>query len=239
MNAHIRNIALLFVVMHLVNKLDQKDERVILGARTAYATFLLTALLLNAFVRRLVIKKADGRLLEVPLKPTLQNPTPDPNVRQRLTVQEYDISLLDATRSQLFLQTALLVFLHWKMGSVAPLILQAIMGFVRQLDDPLIKIHLLGHRDTGALERPFKSEPNPLLKLLGLDPSRNQASARQGSDSHIDDTAVQSRSQPGETQHVTPVGDVGNVSDSSADEAIAQDSASDDEQKSMRGKKDD
>jgi hypothetical protein len=38
---------------------------------------------------------------------------------------------------------------------------------------------------------------------------------------------------------VTPVGDVGNVSDSSADEAIAQDSASDDEQKSMRGKKDD
>jgi hypothetical protein len=27
-----------------VNKLDQKDERVILGARTAYATFLLTAL---------------------------------------------------------------------------------------------------------------------------------------------------------------------------------------------------
>jgi hypothetical protein len=228
MNAQLRNIALLFVVMHLVNKLDQKDERVILGARTAYTTFLLTALLLNTLVRRLVVKKADVRPLEVPLKPTLQNPTPDPNVRQRITVQQYDLSLLDSTRSQLLLQTALLLFLHWKMGSVSPLILQAVMGFFRQLDDPLIKIHLFRQRDTGTLERPFKAEPNPLLKLFGLDPSRRQTET--STTENAPGAAMSANhATVSEVQGAAVDSGMDDVSDSSADEALVQDSDSEEE----------
>lgn len=238
MNAQLRNIALLFVVMHLVNKLDQKDERVILGARTAYTAFLLTALLLNALLRRLVVNKADARPLEVPVKPTLQNPTPDPNVRQRITVQQYDLSLLDATRSQLLLQTALLLFLHWKMGSVSPLILQSVMGFFRQLDDPLIKIHLFGQRDAGPLERPFKPEPNPLFKLLGLDPNRRQTERRIVEDSG-DALTARGNAEASETQGETAASTVDDVSDSSADEALAPDSESEEEKPTPSRKKED
>mmetsp|Transcript_28534 Transcript_28534/g.69452 ORF Transcript_28534/g.69452 Transcript_28534/m.69452 type:complete len:149 (-) Transcript_28534:26-472(-) len=68
------------------------------------------------------------------------------------------------------MMNALIVsFIHYKMGTVTPMVMTAAMGLVRFLDDPQVKLHVLGHKDEGDLQRPFKSD-NPLAKLLGLGP---------------------------------------------------------------------
>lgn len=39
--------------------------------------------------------------------------------------------------------------------------LQAIMGIILVLEDPLFRIYILGNKPVGALKRPFKKEVSP------------------------------------------------------------------------------
>lgn len=86
--------------MKWANTLDQNDPRMILGARTAYLSFLLVALGLNLWMMRRVKTLGDGRTITVPKKPTLSNPTPSANDVDRLQVEQYDLSLLSAATDE-------------------------------------------------------------------------------------------------------------------------------------------
>lgn len=41
------------------------------------------------------------------------------------------------------------------------------MGPMGLLEDPLVKIHVLGHKAEGDLQRPFKPPPSPFEGLMG------------------------------------------------------------------------
>ena len=254
MNPQIRNLLLALVLYKWAGRLDPQDERVILGARTAYLAFLVVALGINYLLRARVRAARDGRVLQMPRRPTMENPRPAAGETEQVSVQQYDESLLKAARTQLLMQTAFLAFFHWKMGAITPLVLQAVMGVFRQFDDPLVKIHLLGHAARGPLERPFKPEPNPLMQLLGVNEG---AMRRTPSGTPTESAAPQGGAAAGTVTESAPGGaeaavgrltaaangwlrpppppapatadDLGEVTDSSADEAVAPDDEDDDE----------
>jgi len=56
---------------------------------------------------------------------------------------------------------ALVVGLHSWKGFLQPLVIQAIMGILLAIDDPLFRIYVLGSPPVGPLKRPFKKDASP------------------------------------------------------------------------------
>merc|ERR1712157_601934 len=73
---------------------------------------------------------------------------------------EYDIAQTTSFNNQLFFPTAMLFFLHFKLGQVQPLIYQSASGILNLIYSPLWQAYVLGRN----LERPFKI-PSPLDNL--------------------------------------------------------------------------
>merc|ERR1712157_196524 len=88
------------------------------------------------------------------------------------TVMEYDISQSVSFNNRLFFPTAILFFLHFKLGQVQPLIYQSASGILNLIYSPLWQAYVLGRN----LERPFKI-PSSNLASTTTDASNSSSNS--------------------------------------------------------------
>jgi hypothetical protein len=72
---------------------------------------------------------------------------------------EYDLKQAKSMQSGMIFNMMFMWFLHFKMGQVQPLLIQAITGFINLFYSPLFQVYVLGRN----LERPFV---NPAAKRV-------------------------------------------------------------------------
>lgn len=160
--------------MQYVNRLDQNDPVVVWWSRFAFLAYLVVSAAIYVFLTDQVWRKRDQRQVVVrsPPNPFAASEANGPESSVK-TVQQYDSEMISQGKRGLLFNTVLVSIIHVKMGTISPLLMAVVMGLTRYLDDPQVKLHLLGYRDEGPLQRPFKSE-NPLAKLLGMEESNPQ-----------------------------------------------------------------
>lgn len=59
---------------------------------------------------------------------------------------------------QIVLGCCILILVHYKWGFVQPLFLQCVLPFKNLFDAKVVKVHLLGQKAEGELQRPFKAD---------------------------------------------------------------------------------
>lgn len=87
--------------------------------------------------------------------------------KKEQTVSEYDSAQVIKSAGQALFALCLTCGIHYKWGNPTPLLFQCLMGPMGLLEDPLVKIHILGHKAEGDLKRPFKPPPSPFEGLMG------------------------------------------------------------------------
>lgn len=108
---------------------------------------------------------------------------------ETITVMEYDLRQLASARRGWVMNSCFLAAVHYHMESVSPLIMSALMGFMRLIgEDPLVQLHLRGAPSVGKLARPFTAEKNPLASLFkDFAPKEDKPGQVQDSSSPEDD----------------------------------------------------
>mmetsp|Transcript_18529 Transcript_18529/g.55088 ORF Transcript_18529/g.55088 Transcript_18529/m.55088 type:complete len:193 (+) Transcript_18529:172-750(+) len=96
------------------------------------------------------------------------------NLKGETETKTYTVAAYDSAEAlkkirAAVVQVAMISAIHYKWGSPMPLLFQCVMQPMNLLDEPLVKIHLLGHEAKGKLARPWKPPPNPLEQLLKPD----------------------------------------------------------------------
>mmetsp|Transcript_66328 Transcript_66328/g.130025 ORF Transcript_66328/g.130025 Transcript_66328/m.130025 type:complete len:215 (+) Transcript_66328:59-703(+) len=87
--------------------------------------------------------------------------------KKTMTVKEYDASQAIKSAGQALFALCITCGIHYKWGNPTPLFFQCLMGPIGMLDDSLFRIHVLGSKAEGKLERPFKPAPSPFQDLIG------------------------------------------------------------------------
>jgi hypothetical protein len=87
--------------------------------------------------------------------------------KKEQTVNEYDAAQIIKSAGQALFGLCLTCGIHYKWGNPTPLLFQCLMGPLGLFDEPLFKIHMLGHKAEGDLKRPFKPPPSPFEGLMG------------------------------------------------------------------------
>eukprot|EP01092_Planopodium_desertum_P007609 TRINITY_DN3140_c0_g1_i5.p1 TRINITY_DN3140_c0_g1~~TRINITY_DN3140_c0_g1_i5.p1 ORF type:complete len:199 (-),score=12.71 TRINITY_DN3140_c0_g1_i5:39-635(-) len=158
-----------FGLIYLMRGVDFTNPENIFRLRVLYGISLLIQIIMMAITFFQIISKKDSRIIRVPAKPSLTNPTPEPGQFSEQTVYQYDMEQLRSTFFSTAFGVGLLFFLHLKFGFMPPLFLQAFSQPISFFDQKLVKIHLRGFPAEGDLERPFKApaSANPLAALFG------------------------------------------------------------------------
>lgn len=103
------------------------------------------------------------------------------NKTEVITAMEYDLRQLAHARKSWITNACILTAINYKMESVSPLIMSALMGIVRLLsDEPLFQIYVRGSPAVGSLKRPFAPEKSPfatLMKEMAPKPEDSMATA--------------------------------------------------------------
>jgi len=169
-----RDMAAVLGIMSYMKNVDQDDPQVIFICRCVYGTYLIIVLMWYLYVAKSISTKNDQRKIKVPVPknpfapPPAEGEPPEPTEQEK-TVAEYDTEVLNQQRSAVLTSTLFLSFLHFRMGSVTPLVVSPATGLLKLVDDPMTKLHILGHAAEGMLKRPFKKPANPLLSMMGVD----------------------------------------------------------------------
>jgi len=83
------------------------------------------------------------------------------------TIQEYDCAQALKAVNQAGFALCITTGIHYKWGNPTPLLFQCLMTPMGLYDDPIFKLHVLGHAAEGKLARPFKAPPSPFAELMG------------------------------------------------------------------------
>ncbi|KAA8491566.1 Uncharacterized protein FVE85_2581 [Porphyridium purpureum] len=183
----VRDMVIVLGVMSYMKNLDQEDPKTLLLCRGVYLVYALLMLAYHLYLHTVVTKKNDQRKIKVPVvanpwsqaqaqaaaaaAPDAPRSAPAPPAspeEEEKTVRDYDMGILVAQRKALLTNMAMMAFVHFKMGSVSPLVVSSVMGILKVSDEHLFKLHVLGAAEEGKLERPFPTEPNPLMAMLGM-----------------------------------------------------------------------
>jgi Phosphate transport (Pho88) len=179
--AGMKNLVLMGTTMMAVRRIDQDDPAVLMYARLGFAAYIVIVLLINFVLHMRVVAANNKSLIAVPpppAPPSFAAPTApalaaQPAEDNVTTVLAYDLGVLASARKSWMLNVVILTAIHIKMSGVSTLIMSSVMGLARFLDDPLFRLHVLGHPAVGPLKRPFKPEENPLAAMLqNLAPKR-------------------------------------------------------------------
>lgn len=172
MNSGLKNLVVMGATMLLVKRLDQEDPDVITSTRLAFAAYLMFYLAYNAILHVRVTSARDLTELEVPVSPVPSLPLPNPDAvsgdtkTRKSTVLAYDLNMLSSARKSWLFHVAILTLIHFKTGSVSPLIMSAVTALARIPDDPLCRLHIRRQPSVGSLKRPFPPESNALAGML-------------------------------------------------------------------------
>ncbi|KAI9095519.1 inorganic phosphate transporter Pho88 [Phlyctochytrium arcticum] len=153
--SQVTNLAVVFGLVQLANKLDLDNEANVNYLRVGYLGMQICVAVAYAIVYRRVLQKNDQSNLTFT---EVKNPlSPQNSETVRTTVKDYDVGKLkELFRSQV---TAMVIlgFIHFKWGYLRPLLLQSVLGFRSLYQTQLVQIHLLGRPATGDLARPWKA----------------------------------------------------------------------------------
>lgn len=176
--------------MMLVRSVDQEDPSVLLKTRIGFGLYILVTALIYLVLHLRIMARNDRTKIQVTVPAPAFGPGSDapPTVRET-THLEYDLDVLRTGRQGWLMNVLLLSAFHYKMQTVSPLIMSALMGFFRLIsDDALFKLHILGHPAVDKLKRPFPAEENPLAAMLkGMMPKPEEDGTTKGEDSDQDD----------------------------------------------------
>ncbi|OSX68326.1 hypothetical protein BU14_3004s0001, partial [Porphyra umbilicalis] len=174
----IRQLAVMFIAMTSMNRVDQSDPRVIAGCRLLFGTYLLLSWAVQVYIHAGIARNGDTTTrVKVPAKPpspfALPPPPPPANGGggggaaaapaaaaaapagpTEQSVGEYDLGVLGASKKALLMNAIILSGVHWKMGTVSPLVVTSLTGLSRLVDEPLVQIYILGRASAGKLARP-------------------------------------------------------------------------------------
>lgn len=146
--------------------------------RIAYGTVQAIALVSYLFVySRIEASASTTEKLTVKSKQAT-----GPEKTEELTVKEYDHREAKGALGRLVMGAVVVVGLHSWKGFLQPLVIQAVMGLVLLLEDPLVRIYVLGQAAEGALARPFKKDVSPFAQLLGQNQEQDDAAAEGASE---------------------------------------------------------
>jgi len=210
-----RDMAVVLALMSYMKNVDQEDPKVIMYCRMIYGLYMVLVAFYHIYVQYLINAANDQRKIRIPppTNPLTGAPVAPvagaPPIVEEKTIRDYDMDMLTSQRKAAMTNVAVLMFVHFKMGSTSPLVISSVMGLLKLFDEPLFKIYVLKQPAEGKLERPFKPEPNPLLAMLGM--GGNAANA-EGDANAADSTAdaAQSTTNAGTTPAITQDATVAN-----------------------------
>ncbi|GMH48512.1 hypothetical protein TrLO_g4557 [Triparma laevis f. longispina] len=182
----LKQMLVTFSAMALIKKLDLTSPTVIKNARLAFITYhiLIQALVLYIVQKCTAIlesnkssnnKKWNGKMVKIesPWKKMLSAAVSQSSGNDaknlvsgalgsssEIPEPEYDINEAKKLRSSQLFPILFMYYLHFKRGSVQPLIYQTIMGVYGLWSNPLVRVYVLGEN----VNRPFVVQGgNPLM----------------------------------------------------------------------------
>lgn len=182
LNSPIATMAFVFGSMQLLRFVDMTDKKVIVVLRTAYITSQILMLLVWVMLRSKIVEKAKiyrkkgtknvkktDETLPKEEMVEIEEPVPpfsgEAPKKKLISVSEYDVSECGKQIQQIIVGSIIMMVLHFWMGLVQPLFLQALLPWKSLLTQPLFMIHYLGCEAAGSLQRPFK-QPNPFGDMM-------------------------------------------------------------------------
>lgn len=188
--------------MLFARRLDQDDASVLMYTRFIFGTYLLVIGFIHTLLHFRVMTASDTSPLTVPPPPPapfVPPPEGDPPSPTVTTVRAYDLGLLASARKSWLLNACVLTAIHAKTGAVNPLVMSAVMGLFKIVDEPLFRLHVLRAPATGVLERPFKPEVNAIAKAMeGFMPKPEDLAAASGGEGAGDEPQIEELHSDGE-----------------------------------------
>lgn len=214
----LKSTAVMLGAMYLMRRVDQEDPAVLMQVRLGFSAYMMFTLFMYSVLHFRITRRRDSTKLTVTEpKPAFAPPgvgegdgdgaeSTEPK-SYVTTVMEYDLKVLSSARKQWLMNAIIISLVHYKMETVSPLVMSALMGFMRLVgDDPLVKLHIFGMPAVDSLQRPFKPEQNPLLGLAKdflpkLEPEGEQGSGagarrEQAEDLHDDGESEDDDEEP-------------------------------------------
>merc|ERR1719223_837575 len=180
--------------------LDYEDPDTLFGIRAAFGSVQLASLLLAGFVYLRIKSKNDTETVMVPeelgvmekakrqaeeqenrrlREEAIANGTKCPPLltfedkEEEMTVSEYDTKELRKMLQTMGISLIIISIMHLKFNFVQPLIMQCLLGPMKLLQNPLLKVYLLG----SDVQRPFPvEEPGAMFKSM-LEPKAEAEAA--------------------------------------------------------------
>ena len=118
--------------------------------------------------------KADTTLIEVITPKTLA----EPEKKEKMTVTQYDQAQLRKLAGSIIMPLLIISLMHFKWQFIRPLVLQAIMMPMNLSKSQLVKIHMLGQKAEGDLERPWTPPKSPFAALFDGEAKQEKAKAK-------------------------------------------------------------
>jgi len=143
-------------LVQLTNRIDFTDDSRLWAARVSYGVAQLIVLI----VCQLVLSRIQTANDRTPLRYSEPPPpfSSDPPKAVVTTVTEYDEENIRQVIKQTCISILVIALVHWKWGYVQPLVLQSVLPFRTLYANKALKIHLLGKKAEGDLQRPWKAD---------------------------------------------------------------------------------
>lgn len=162
-------MAVLLILVQVIRRLDLTSSFAIGMVRLSYICSQLAGVAFLFYIRSLIMKKGEKtEKVEVDIPPKFGELPTNPPAHQKISVMDYDLMECNKQIQQIISGMAILGLLHWWLGFIQPLFIQAIIPWKNLLLTPLVRLHFWGAQvnDDESLKRPWKV-PNPFAELLG------------------------------------------------------------------------
>ena len=171
-------LLLIAISMVAVATLDSEDPATKQAAWLMFVASAAISTLLFAFLTFRIGAKKDATVIEVPVEDPSQgfvgkllkvegsDKAPE---KKKTTIFQYDTDKLrEFSFQRTVLPSMIIIFVHFKFGSVVPLMLQSMNSLIGLFSFELVQIHLMGRPAVGKLARPFV--PQGMLGMLSGQP---------------------------------------------------------------------
>lgn len=163
------SMGLPMIATQLLKKVDKESPAFLPRLRLAYLASVLVHIAVQLLLRWRIEAAKDGSVVKKAADPLSMLFGGGAKAPQ--TVRAYDLEQLKNMRNSLQMGVVMTLVMHLKFRMTQPLVYQAISQLVELFYAPLTQVHLVGHKPTGALKRPFgsgKGDMAGLMKGLGL-----------------------------------------------------------------------
>mmetsp|Transcript_9168 Transcript_9168/g.16281 ORF Transcript_9168/g.16281 Transcript_9168/m.16281 type:complete len:192 (-) Transcript_9168:47-622(-) len=147
-----------FFALALMRAIDFEDDFNLLLLRIAFTAVQALILVTMFFLRQRIKAEANQTKITVPVAPKFGEVPPEKPEEEVITIEDYDLSQLQALLKKTLIGVAVCGFMHWKWGLNPPLFMQAVLNPFQMMGHQLTKIYFFHQEAKGQLARPWKEE---------------------------------------------------------------------------------